>query len=187
MRQPRLALGVAVVSLLVGTALPRAQAQKPAAAAAPKGPVIVLDTAKGIIEIETFTDEAPKSVAHVIDLARHGFYRGQRFHWVQPGVVQFGDPLTRDMTKMESWGWNGSGQVVGVAEPTKRKFERGIVGLGYKEGLKPTTADSQLFILRAANPALNGKYAAIGRVTKGMDVVDKIVRPDVLRNCTVRD
>jgi cyclophilin family peptidyl-prolyl cis-trans isomerase len=186
MLQPRFALGVAVVSLLVGTAISSAQAPKPAAAA-PKNPVIVLDTAKGAIEIETFASEAPKSVAHILDLVRHGFYRGLRFHWVQPGVVQIGDPLTRDMTKMDSWGWNGSGDIIGIAEPTKRKFERGIVGLAYKEGLKPTSADSQLFILRAPNPALNGKYAAIGRVTKGMDVVDKIVRPDAVRMCSVRD
>jgi hypothetical protein len=102
---------------------------KPAAAAA--GPVVVFDTAKGSIEIETYTD-SPKSVARFLELAKSGFYRGLRFHWVQAGVVQVGDPLSRDMTKMDSWGTGGSGpggaiRALGVAEPSKRPMVAGTV------------------------------------------------------------
>ncbi len=163
-------------------------AQTPAATAAP---VIVLVTAKGTVEIETFPAEAPKSVARVIELVKGGFYRGTRVHWVQPGVVQFGDPLSRDMTKQDKWGTGGSGvrqgvRPLGITEFTKRRFDRGIVGLAYRTGDKPVQADCQIFILKVPNPDLNGKYAAIGRVTKGMDVVSKIEVTDMIKDASVR-
>ena len=73
-----------------------------------------------------------------------------------------------------------SGEPVRVAEVTKRIFVRGIVGLAYRAGFDVESSDSQFFVLRAANPALDGKYIAIGRVTKGMEVVDKIEKADML-------
>jgi cyclophilin family peptidyl-prolyl cis-trans isomerase len=163
-------------------------AQTPAPTTAP---VIVLTTSKGVIEIETFPAEAPKSVARVVELAKGGFYRGTRVHWVQPGIIQFGDQLSRDMTKRDKWGTGGSGlkqavRPIGVTEFTKRRFETGIVGLAYRNGDKPQQADCQIFILKAPNPALNGKYAAIGRVAKGMDVVNKIELVDLIKDVAVR-
>jgi cyclophilin family peptidyl-prolyl cis-trans isomerase len=161
-----------------------ALAQKPGAA--PAGPVIVLDTQKGVIEIELFESEAPKSVAHILALVRSDFYRGQRFHWSQPGIIQVGDPTSRDMSRMDSWGNGGSNRSVGVAEIYKKKFEKGIVGLAYRDGQKPTAATSQIFILRAPNPKLDGKYCAIGRVIAGMNVVEKIEKPDMLKRAYVK-
>jgi cyclophilin family peptidyl-prolyl cis-trans isomerase len=157
----------------------------------PSSPVLVVDTSKGVIEITLFPTEAPKSVERVLELARRNFYRGLRFHWVQTGVIQFGDPFSRDMTKEPDWGNGGSGvgnriRPIGVAETSKRKFDRGTVGLAYKTGQPPVTADSQIFILRVPNPALDGKYALIGRVTTGMDVVDKILRNDVVKQVSVK-
>lgn len=154
-------------------------------------PVVVLETVKGAIEIETFPEDAPKSVAHFVALAKRGFYRGQRFHWVMPGVVQAGDPFSRDLTKQKEWGTGGSGprlsaKPLGFFEPPKRKFDRGSVGLAYRPNYKPETADSMFFILTGANPALNGKYVMLGRVTKGMNVVDKIAIQDLIKNVTVR-
>ena len=87
-------------------------------------------------------------------------------HWVQPGVVQMGDPSTRDMSKQDAWG-RLYGTPVGVAELSKRPFERGTVGLAYRKDQTPIAAGSQFFILTAANPQLNGKYTAIGRVSSG--------------------
>jgi cyclophilin family peptidyl-prolyl cis-trans isomerase len=147
---------------------------------------LVLETAKGVIEIELYPTDAPKSLAHVLTLVKQNFYRGQRIHWVQAGVIQFGDPQSRDMTKLNDWGKGGSGRPVGVAEPSKRQFVRGSVGLAYRVGATPQSADSQIFILRAPNPALNGKYASLGRVTKGLDVLDKIEMKDVIKGLTVR-
>ncbi len=169
-----LALGL-LVSCLAFTPVSADQAQ-PAA----QNPILVLETSKGEIEIEFFPAEAPKSVAHVLDLARRNFYRAHRIHWVQPGVIQFGDPQTRDMTKQWAWGTGGSGRGVGVAETSKRPFARGSVGLAYRENQKPTAADSQIFILRSPSPNLNGKYAWLGRVTKGLNVVDKLVVGDMI-------
>jgi peptidylprolyl isomerase len=174
---------ITLIVLALGmSGVPRAQ--KPPAV--PAGPVVVLETVKGPIEIELFQADAPKSVAHLLALVRNGFYRGLRFHWSQPGVIQVGDPTSRDMSRMDSWGKAGGGRSVGVAEISKRKFEKGIVGLAYLEGQKPTAADSQIFILRASNPSLDGKYCAIGRVIAGMNVVEKIEKPDMLKNAYVK-
>ncbi len=183
------AVAIAALTLLQPAVL-SSQAKPQAKPAAP-GPVVVLTTLKGVIEIETFPSEAPKSVERFVDLARRGFYRGTRFHWVQPGVVQGGDQYTRDMTKKKLWGTGGSGtgrlqKPIGVSEITARKFERGIVGLAHKDGFGTETADSQFFILRAANPGLNGKYTAIGRVITGMAVVDKIELEDMIKDISVR-
>ena len=150
-------------------------------------PVIVLETAQGTIEIETYPDDAPKSLAHVLALVKQGFYRGQRFHFATPGSVQFGDPLTRDMSKQEGWGNGGSPSgPVGVAETSKRKFEKGVVGLAYRTGALPRTADSQIFIIRIANPALDGKYAVLGHVVAGMPVLDKIEKGDVIKLVSIK-
>jgi cyclophilin family peptidyl-prolyl cis-trans isomerase len=179
----RRGFAITLIVLALGmSGVPRAQ--KPPAA--PAGPVVVLETQKGAIEIELFQADAPKSVAHLLALVRNGFYRGLRFHWSLPGVIQVGDPTSRDMSRMDSWGNAGSGRSVGVAEISKRKFEKGIVGLAYREGQKPTAADSQIFILRAPNPKLDGKYCAIGRVIAGMNVVEKIEKPDMLKNAYVK-
>ena len=155
-------------------------------APAPAAPVIVLETARGTIEIETYPTEAPKSVEHILALAKNNFYRGLRFHWVQPGVIQVGDPSSRDMTKQDAWGKGGSGSPIGVAEPSKRPFVRGSVGLAYRQDQRPVAADSQIFILRIPNPALNNKYAMIGHVIKGMEVADKIEMTDVIKSVSVK-
>ena len=183
----RFLLSVGLASaLLVSPTLVSTQAGK-----APAGPVLVIETAKGTIEVELNAADAPKSVAHVVDLAKTGFYRGQRFHWVQPGVVQFGDPLSRDMTKRSEWGSGGSGprmanKPLGVAEFSKKPFVRGTVGLAYRVGSKPENADSQIFILTAPNPAMAGKYTQLGKVIKGIEIAGKIEMQDIIKNVTVR-
>jgi cyclophilin family peptidyl-prolyl cis-trans isomerase len=180
-----------VAALALSYATPNAShSQSKKAAPGPAAPVVVLTFDKGVVEIETLPD-APKSVERFLELSRRGFYRGHRVHWVQPGLVQMGDPFSRDMTKRTLWGTGGSGpglanRPIGVAETSKRPFVRGIVGLAYRSDRKPDTGDSQFFILRAANPPLTGKYAPLGRVITGMNVVDKIVESDIIKNVTVR-
>jgi cyclophilin family peptidyl-prolyl cis-trans isomerase len=159
---------------------------QPFAAAQAAGPTIVIDTVKGPVEVEMLPAEAPKSVARILALVKNNFYRGQRIHHVQPGVVQFGDPLTRNMQKLADWGFGGSGQRIGVKEVSKHPFDRGTVGYAYQADAKPEDADSQMFIIRIANPGLNGKYAVLGHVTKGMDVVDKLAMADVIKNITIK-
>ena len=86
------------------------------------GPVVVLDTVKGMIEIETYPEDAPKTVAAILDLVKKGFYNGLRFHRAEANfLVQIGDPKSRDMSLQEWWGRYGSGKPIGVAEITKKR------------------------------------------------------------------
>lgn len=154
---------------------------KPAAAL----PVIALDTARGSIEIEVWPGEAPKSVAHILELVRKGFYRGLRFHRVEASLVQVGDPKSRDVSWREWWGREGSGNPVGVAEISKtRKHVRGTVGLANIGNA--AWSDSQFYIMKAAGPSLDGKYTVIGRVTKGMEVVDRLQVADILKLASIK-
>ena len=75
------------------------------AAGQQSGPVVVVETSAGAFAFETFPDEAPKTVAHILELVRQGFYDGQRFHRAIPGfVVQWGDPQTRNLEKSRGLG-----------------------------------------------------------------------------------
>jgi len=159
-------------------------AQRAAAPAAAADPIMTIETARGAIEIRFFRAEAPKSVAQILDLASHNFYRGQRIHRVERTLVQFGDPKSRDMSYRDWWGRSSSGNPIGVAEFNKHTNERGAVGLANSGDARG--ADSQLYILKVAAPNLNGKHVVIGQVTKGMDVVDKLQVADVLKNVTLK-
>jgi peptidyl-prolyl cis-trans isomerase B (cyclophilin B) len=169
-------------ALLVAPAIARAQQKSPGA-----GPVIVLDTAKGVIEIETYPEEAPKTVAHLLALIKKGFYNGLRFHRAEPNfVIQIGDPMTRDMSRLDSWGRGNSGKPIGVAEITKkRRHGPGAVGVGHAGSAKD--ADSQIYITLRAAPSLDGKYTVFGKVIKGLDVAQKIQKTDVLKKASVKE
>lgn len=177
---------LAIVTFAVGiaslTAAAAAQQKSPGA-----GPVIVLETAKGNIEFETYPEEAPRTVARILDLVKKNFYNGQRFHRADPNfVIQVGDPASRDMSRAEWWGRAGSGKPIGVAEITKkRKNVVGAVGMGHTGN--PAQADSQFYITRRAAPELDGKYTVFGKVIKGQDVVNKIQKGDVLRRAYLKD
>jgi peptidylprolyl isomerase len=155
-----------------------------AQAPAPDSPIMVIETAKGTIEIELFHKEAPKSVAHVMDLVRRNFYRSQRFHRVVASMVNFGDVNSRDMLKEKVWGMADTVNPLGVAEISTRKHVRGIVGLGHSGD--PKLVDSQMYIMKQASPSIDGKYPIIGRVVAGMAVVDKLAYADQLTNVTLK-
>jgi peptidylprolyl isomerase len=176
---------VAAIGLCAQTTPAKPAAAPAAAPAQAAAPVLVVETVKGTLEIDLFPADAPKSVAHILALVRKGFYRGLRFHRVVSSLAQFGDPLTRNMTYRDGWGTGGSGQPIGVAEISKKHLHvRGAVGLAYSG--TAVNADSQLYIMKIASPSLDGKYAVIGQVTKGMDVVDRIEETDLVKNVTVK-
>src|SRR5687768_18211082 len=143
-----------MLALLSGSAA----AQTPAAPApAGTGPTIVVETTRGSFEFVTFPDTAPKTVAHIVALVKRNFYNGQRIHRVVPGfVLQFGDPLTRDMTKKELWGSGNSGKPIGVAEMSKTHThdKKGMVAMAHS-GDPAKTADSQFYITLAPQPRLD--------------------------------
>ena len=151
------------------------------------GPSIVFETAKGNFEMETYPNEAPKSVDHILALVKRNFYNGLRVHRVVPGqLVQFGDPLSRDVSKREFWGTGGSGNPVGVAETSpKRKHVLGAVAIAHPGD--PRSADSQMYVMLIPQPKYDGHYVVMGRVINGLDVVAKLKELDVIRRATVKE
>jgi peptidyl-prolyl cis-trans isomerase B (cyclophilin B) len=90
------------------------------------------------------------------------------------------------MQLQEWWGRQSSGKPIGAAEITKkRRHLRGAVAMGHSGD--PKTADSQFYIVLSNRPELNPKYTVFGRVIRGMDVVERIQRADVLRKATVKE
>ena len=172
------AVSATVAAVLVGVL--RAQG-----GAALPDPMMTLETAKGTMEIRLYRAESPKSVAQIIALVKRNFYRGQRIHRVERSLVQFGDPASRDVSRKDWWGRTGSGNPIGVAEFNKHLNVRGAVGLAH--GGNPQYADSQIYILKAAMPTLDKKHVVIGQVTKGVEVIDKLVITDVIKNVTITE
>ncbi len=123
-----------------------------------------LHTNHGAIAIELFDDEAPKTVENFLKLARDGFYDGVVFHRIIPDfMIQGGDPT--------GTGMGGPGYTF-EDEFNDRKVERGALAMA---NAGPNTNGSQFFIVTtAAAPWLDGKHTVFGRVTEGMDAVDKI-------------
>ena len=153
-------------------------------------PVIVVETTQGTFAFETFQKDAPVSVAHIVELAKSGFYDGQRVHRAVPGfLVQFGDPQTRDPEKRALWGRGAeasSGKPIGVAE-TSLKHKNVALAVGLAHMGEPAQADSQLYIMLDTRPELDGQYVVIGQVIEGEDVPAKLQVGDQLRRVFVRE
>jgi peptidyl-prolyl cis-trans isomerase B (cyclophilin B) len=176
-----LSAGVLVTALaIVAGTQGAAFAQAPA-----PGPVVVIETTKGTITIETYLSEAPKTVENFLALVKSNFYNRQHFHRAESFVIQVGDPDSKDMAKKDSWGRRGNGKPVGVAEISKKlKHKKGAVGMAHAGD--PAKADSQFYITRLAGKIPEGKYAIFGQVTSGMDVVDKIEVGDTVKRMYVK-
>jgi cyclophilin family peptidyl-prolyl cis-trans isomerase len=123
-----------------------------------------IQTNHGPIQVELFPDDAPKTVANFVKLASDGFYEGVVFHRVIPDfMIQGGDPT--------GTGSGGPGYSF-EDEFNDHKVERGALAMA---NAGPNTNGSQFFIVTtAAAPWLDGKHTVFGRVTEGMDAVDKI-------------
>ena len=183
---------VIVCALALGATV-AAQAPKPAPAAAKppavaKTPVFRIETAKGVMVVETFPMDAPKSFEHILALVKKKFYDNQAVHRVVPGqAVQFGDPQSRNMMLVDSWGrgpGSGSGSIIGVSEVSKtRKHVRGTLSIANSGS--PVFGDSQLFIALRAVPKWDGHYTIIGQVRSGLEVADKLARGDKIKSFTV--
>jgi len=132
----------------------------------------ILHTSKGDITIEFFAAEAPKTVANFIKLANDGFYNKVKFHRVIKGfMIQGGDPLTKDDSKMNVWGTGGPGYKFPDEIGANNKNNAGTISMANSG---KDTNGSQFFINVAANNSLDGKHTVFGKVVAGMDVVTKI-------------
>jgi len=135
----------------------------------------VVTTTKGSFTIELLPDEAPLTVDNFVELARRGYYRGIIFHRVVPNfVAQLGDP--------RGDGSGGPGYTI-RCEVNEVPYDRGAVGMALSG---KDTGGSQWFVTHAPQPHLDGGYTVFGRVVSGMNVIDSIVRGDIIRSITVR-
>ena len=132
----------------------------------------VVNTKMGSFVIDLKPDLAPNHVGYFIKLAREGAYNGTVFHRVvRHGIIQGGDPLSKDPAKASAYGTGGLGVL--KAEISAERATRGAVAAVIQPG-KPDSAGSQFFVCVTDQPALDGKYTIFGRVSEGMDVVTKI-------------
>ena len=151
-----------------------------------KPPTLLLTMAGGgQITLELWPDVAPNHVKNFVELAKQGFYDGQRVHRVDPKfVVQFGDPASKTKPMDDpSMGRGGSGATI-KAEFNKRPFDRGVLGMARTDD--PDSASSQVYLMLGDAHFLNGQYTAFGKVTKGMEVVDKIKVGDRITSIKVQ-
>ena len=132
----------------------------------------VLETTHGTIVMDLLADAAPTHVAHFITRAREGAYNGTTFHRViTMGIIQGGDPLSKDPTQSAKYGSGGLGVL--RFEPNAEQHTRGAVSAVLVPG-KPDSAGSQFFISVTDQPALDGKYTVFARVVEGINVAQKI-------------
>src|SRR4029078_68546 len=135
----------------------------------------VVTTSKGSFTIELLPEEAPLTVDNFVQLARRGYYRGIVFHRVVPNfVVQVGDP--------RGDGSGGPGYEI-RCEINEASYDRAAVGMALSG---KDTGGSQWFVTHAPQPHLDGGYTVFGRVIKGMEIVDSIVRGDSITSIMVR-
>ena len=137
-----------------------------------KNPIVTIVMQDGsTIKIELYPDIAPNTVRNFVSLVHSGYYNGLIFHRVIPGfMIQGGDP---DGTGMGGPGYSIRGEFSANNFNNTLKHERGVISMA--RSADSDSAGSQFFIMVKANSALNGQYAAFGKVTEGMEMVDKIV------------
>ena len=132
-----------------------------------------IETSQGPIKIEFYPDVAPKHVKNFQDLASKGFYDGVVFHRIVPGfVIQAGDPNTKNSSiSRDTWGTGGPGYTINQ-EFNSIPHERGILSMARMQD--PNSAGSQFFIVLNNSKFLDDQYTVFGKVTEGMETVDKI-------------
>lgn len=124
------------------------------------------------IHLELYPDVAPNTVANFVQLAQDGFYDGTIFHRVIAGfMIQGGDPTG---TGMGGPGYSIKGEFTSNGFKNDLKHTRGVLSMA--RAMDPNSAGSQFFIMHMDAPHLDKQYAAFGKVTEGMDVVDAIAR-----------
>jgi cyclophilin family peptidyl-prolyl cis-trans isomerase len=132
----------------------------------------VVNTTAGTFVIDLRPDLAPNHVGYFIKLAREGAYKGTIFHrMIRMGIIQGGDPLSRDPAKAKLYGTGGLGVLKG--EINSEPHTRGAVSAVLQPG-KPDSGGAQFFVCVTDQPTLTGKYTVFGRVSEGFDVIQKI-------------
>jgi cyclophilin family peptidyl-prolyl cis-trans isomerase len=192
--------------LLLSLTVAQAATQKAPAAASPfttplsldemKGRQAVVETSAGTIVLDLLPEAAPNHVGYFIKLAREGAYAGTTFHrLIKYGIIQGGDPLSKDPSKRDVYGTGGLGVL--KAEVSTEKHTRGAMSSVILPG-KPDSGGAQFFICVVDQPVLDGQYTVFARVVEGIRVVEKISEAPVdekgkaveridIRSVTIRD
>ncbi|MEG2134970.1 MAG: peptidylprolyl isomerase, partial [Clostridia bacterium] len=147
-------------------------------------PVVTFEMENGdVFKAELYPAAAPNTVANFVTLIQKGFYDGLIFHRVIPGfMIQGGDPTG---TGMGGPGYGIKGEFRGNGFANAIKHERGVLSMA--RSMSPNSAGSQFFVMHADAPHLDGQYAAFGRVTQGMEAVDRIASaPTGRQDCPVK-
>ena len=155
---------------------------------------VIIEMENGdIMKGELYPEKAPKTVENFVKLVKDGFYDGLIFHRCIPGfMIQGGCP---DGTGMGGPGWEIEGEFAANGHPENDiKHVKGVLSMA--RAMNPDSAGSQFFIMHQDAPHLDGGYAAFGKVTEGMDAVDRIaetrvnfqdrpLNPQVMKKVTV--
>jgi peptidyl-prolyl cis-trans isomerase B (cyclophilin B) len=136
-------------------------------------PIVTIEMDSGkTITVELYPRIAPNTVNNFISLVKKGFYDGTIFHRIIPGfMIQGGDP---DGTGMGGPGYSIEGEFISNGFENNLKHTAGVLSMARSQS--PDSAGSQFFLMVADAPHLDGAYAAFGKVTEGMDVVNEIVK-----------
>ena len=142
-------------------------------------PIVTIEMEDGgIIKAELYPDIAPQSVRNFVHLVQQGFYDGLIFHRVISGfMIQGGDP---DGNGTGGPGYHIYGEFRQNGFDNRLKHTRGVLSMA--RAMMPNSAGSQFFLMHADAPHLDGGYAAFGKVTEGLEVVDRIASVRTGRN-----
>ena len=156
-------------------------------------PIVTITMESGdVIKVELYPEIAPNTVNNFISLVKKGFYNGLTFHRVIRGfMIQGGCPLG---TGTGNPGYSIKGEFRANGVSNMLRHEAGVISMA--RSMMPDSAGSQFFIMHETSPHLDGQYAAFGKVTEGMDVVNKIAEtatdysdrplaPQVMKKVTV--
>lgn len=136
-----------------------------------KNPIVTIQmNSDDTIQVELYPDIAPNTVNNFISLINKGFYDGLTFHRIISGfMIQGGCP---DGTGMGGPGYSIKGEFAMNGFENNLNHTAGVISMARSQ--MPDSAGSQFFIMHKDAPHLDGAYAAFGKVTDGMDIVDKL-------------
>jgi peptidyl-prolyl cis-trans isomerase B (cyclophilin B) len=138
----------------------------------------VIETNRGVIELELYPHHAPKTVNNFVFLAREGFYDDVSFHRViSDFVIQGGDPTG---TGRGGPGYRFEDELKG----NPLKHETGVISMANSG---PNTNGSQFFISHSPQPHLDGRHTVFGKVVSGQEVVDVIQQGDIMLNVKIHE
>lgn len=134
----------------------------------------IIKTVRGDIDLTLYPEAAPKTVANFVKKSNAGFYRNLTFHRVEDWVIQGGDPLG-----------NGTGGGSIPTELNDKPFVAGSLGVARGQDINISN-DAQFFITKSDASWLNKQYTNFGMVTKGMDVVQKMQKGDMIQSIIIQ-